>query len=53
MKKFRFQIQRCITVEFCGYNREEARMNLLENLDDYAELMVDANCYVSDGVEIE
>ena len=49
MKKFRFEIQNCINVIVDGDNKEEARMMLLENIDDYAEQMVDGSAYVSDG----
>lgn len=52
MKKFRFEIQNCIKVEICGDTVEEARTQLIENLEDYASEMVDGSCYVSDGEEV-
>lgn len=52
MSLFRFEIQNCIEVEIEGDNVEEARTNLINSLDDYADIMVDGNCYVSDGEEV-
>ena len=52
MKKFRFEIQNCIDVNIEAENAEDARMQIVENISDYAEQMVDGSCYVSDGVEV-
>lgn len=53
MGLFKFEIQNCIEVEIEGDNVEEARTALIDSLDDYAELMVDPSCYVSDGEEVK
>jgi len=53
MMKFKFEIQNCIQVIVEGESAEEARMELLENLSDYADEMVDGSCYVSDGVVLK
>ncbi len=53
MTKFRFQIQNCIDVEIEADNKEDARMNIIENIEDYADQMVDGSCYVSNGDEIQ
>ncbi len=53
MTKFRFEIQNCIDVEVESGNIEDARMQIIENMDDYAEQMIDGSCYVSDGIEID
>jgi hypothetical protein len=50
--QFRFEIQNCINVEIESNNKEDARIQIINNLDDYADQMVDGSCYVSDGVEI-
>ena len=49
---FRFQIQNCIDVEVEADDKEEARIHLIDNIDDYAERMVNGSCYVSDGEEV-
>ena len=49
--KFKFEIQNCIQVEVEADNKEDARMKIIENLDDYADEMVDGSCYVSNGEE--
>jgi len=51
MSKFRFEIQNCIDVEVEASNKEDARMQIINNLNNYADQMVDGSCYVSDGVE--
>ena len=51
MKIYKFEIQNCITIEVEADNKEDARMKVIENLDDYAEQMVDGSAYVSDGEE--
>lgn len=51
IKTFRFEIQNCIEVYSRGKDKEDARMRLINNLNQYAEQMVDGNCYVSDGEE--
>jgi len=50
--KFIFEIQNCIKVEVEADSQEEARMFIIENLDEYKDEMVDSSCCVSDGVEI-
>ena len=50
-KKFRFEIQNCIEVIVEGTNVERARIQLIDNLRDYADSMVDGSAYVSNGVE--
>lgn len=52
MKKFRFQIQNCIDVIVEAETVEEARMELVENTEDYADEMLGASCYISDGEEV-
>jgi len=52
MPKFKFEIQNCIQVEAEGEDSEEARLKIIQNLDDYGDQMVDGSCYVSDGVEM-
>ena len=52
MKKYRFQVQKCIDVEVEADNEVEARMDIIDHIDRYADQMV-ADCYVSDGVEIK
>ena len=53
MVKFSFEIQNCISVTIEADNVEDARMKIIENLDDYAEEMVDNSCFVSDGQEVK
>lgn len=53
MVKFKFEIQNCIRVEVEADNKEDARMQIIDNLSDYADEMVGASCYVSDGEESE
>ena len=52
MVRFRFEIQNCIKVEIEANNQEEARMQIINNLDDYADQMVDGSCYVSNGEQL-
>lgn len=51
MKIYKFEIQNCITVEMEGESSEDARMKIINNINDYAEQMVDGSAYVSDGKE--
>jgi len=53
MKKYKFEIQNCINVEIEGTDKDDARIRLIDNLEDYGDEMVDGNCYVSDGEEIQ
>lgn len=53
MPKYRFEIQNCIEVHVDADNREDARMKIIDNMRDYADLMVDGSCYVSNGVRVE
>lgn len=52
MKKFRFEIQNCINFIIEADSKEEARMQIVNNLKDFADMMVDGSCYVSDGYEV-
>lgn len=52
MKTYKFEIQSCIEVEVEAENREEARLQIVDNLKQYADQMVTSSCYVSDGVEV-
>ena len=52
MKIYRFEIQACIEVEAEAESKDEARMQIVDNLKQYADDMVTSSCYVSDGVEI-
>lgn len=52
MKTYKFEIQSCIEVEVDAENREEARLQIVDNLKQYADQMVTGSCFVSDGVEI-
>ena len=49
MPTYEFEIQNCIRAQASGETRDEARVNLIDSLDEYAEQMVDGSCYVSDG----
>ena len=51
MKKFRFEIQNCIQVTIEGENAREARISLIDTLEEYGDEMVNSS-YVSDGVEL-
>jgi len=53
MKKFKFEIQNCITVEIEANNKEEARMIIVKNTYDYSDEMLGGSCYVSDGEEVK
>jgi len=50
--KYKFEIQNCITVKIEANNKENARLNLVDNLNDYANEMVNGSCYVSDGEKV-
>ncbi len=52
MTKYIFEIQSCIEVEADGETAEEARIQVIDNLKQYAAEMVTSSCYVSDGREI-
>ncbi len=51
MAKYRFQIQNCIDVEIEAGNEIEARFEIVDTINRYADEMVQ-DPYVSDGVEI-
>ena len=53
MKKFRFEIQNCITVDVIDVNKESARMSLIENEDLYQKELSKDNVYISEGIEVE
>ena len=50
MAKFKFQIQNCIDVEIEADNKEEARMQIIDNIKEYADQMANSST-VSDGEE--
>lgn len=50
--KYKFEIQNLINVIVEAKNKEEARLILIDNIDDYADQMVNGDCYVSDGEEV-
>lgn len=52
MAKFKFEIQNCLQIVINARNKEEARMQIIDNLRDYANQMVNCECYVSDGEEV-
>ena len=51
MKKYKFEIQSHIVVVVEADNETEARMDIIDNLDRYADAMV-KDPYVSDGEEV-
>lgn len=53
MKKFKFEIQNCINVTVEAKDKESARMKVINNLEDYADQMVDGDCYISEGTEVK
>ena len=52
-KTFRFEVQNFISVDIKADTRQEARMILINNLEDYGDQMCDGLAYVSDGEEIK
>jgi len=52
MTKFKFEIQTCIETFVEADNVEDARMLIVDNLDDFADEML-KTCYVSDGIEVK
>ncbi len=52
MTRYRFEIQKSITVEAEAETVEEARIGVIDNLSIYADEMVQ-DPYVSDGVELQ
>lgn len=52
MKTYKFEIQSCIEVEAEAESKEEARLQIIDNLKQYADQMIGSDCYVSDGVEL-
>lgn len=52
MKTYKFEIQNLIEVQVEGDNPDDARMRLLYDLGNYADLMIE-DCYVSDGTEVK
>lgn len=51
MKRYRFEIQKCINVEVDAETVEEARAGVIDNLAIYADEMI-VDPYVSEGVEL-
>ncbi len=52
MATFRFEIQNCINIEIEADDVDSARLELLDNIRDYAYDFID-DAYVSDGVEVK
>jgi hypothetical protein len=48
MPLFKYEIQNCISVEIDARTAEDGRMELIENIDEYADSMI-ADCCISDG----
>jgi len=53
MTKFKFEIQNCIETIIEAENAEEARMLIINNLDEFADEMISGSCYVSEGKEVK
>ena len=51
MKEYEFEIQNCIAVKVSGADADEARINLIEHLNDYSDQMID-DCVIGNGVEV-
>lgn len=51
MTSYRFEIQKCITVVVEADNEIEARFDIVDHINRYADEMVN-DPYVSDGVEV-
>jgi len=49
MPIYEFEIQSCIRVEMEGKDSEDARIKLIDNIRQFANQMVEGNCYVSNG----
>ncbi len=47
MNRYRFQIQSCVYVEVEADNEIEARINIIDHLDRYADKMIE-DPYISD-----
>jgi len=52
VKKYEFEITNRIVIEMEGENQDDARVKVIDNLENYSEEMV-SDCYVSDGKEIK
>lgn len=52
MPKYKFEIQSLIEVTQEGENVEDARINLVDNIKDYADGLI-CNCCISNGKEIK
>lgn len=51
MKKYRFEMQNCINIEIEADNEIEARSEIIDHIDRYADQMIQ-DCYISDGAEV-
>lgn len=52
MKRFKFEISNTIIVYKEAETKEDARMDVINNLRDYDDDMLSSSAYVSDGEEI-
>lgn len=52
MRSYRFEIQSIIHVIVEAENEEEARLDIVDNMDRYTDEMI-RDPYVSDGVEMK
>lgn len=52
MSEYEFEIQALIKVKMSGTDRDEARIKVIDNLEDYEHEMM-KDCYVSDGRELK
>lgn len=50
-KTYRFEIQNCIKVDVEAEDNEEARADLINNLNNYKDDMI-SDCVISDGEEL-
>jgi len=49
--KFKFEMQNLIIIEVEATTKEKARMQIVNNIEDYGDRMVYDDCYISDGEE--
>ena len=52
MKVFEFEVQSYISIKIEGRSAEEARLKLLNVINEYAPDMI-KDCYISDGQEVK
>lgn len=51
MKEFSFEISNTINVTVNASDKEEARMKIIDDIDNFADMLIN-DCYVSDGEEL-